>query len=94
MARKPGKLPSKTISEKYELEYGSDSLEMHNDAIKSGDKVLIVDDLLASGGTAKAAGSLVNNLGGKIISYAFLIELEELKGATLLGGTPIFSILK
>ncbi len=92
IARKPGKLPYETVSAEYSLEYGVDTLELHTDAIKKGDRVLIVDDLLATGGTAKATGSLVDKLGGKIVSYAFLIELEELKGTELV--QPVFSIIK
>ena len=94
LARKPGKLPSDTISEKYELEYGTDAIEMHKDAINDGDNVLIVDDLLATGGTAKATGSLVKRLSGKIVSYAFVIELVELNGADLLETNPVLSIVK
>ena len=94
MARKPGKLPSDTISEKYELEYGTDAIEMHQDAINDGDNVLIVDDLLATGGTAKATGSLVKRLRGNIVSYAFVIELVELNGIDLLDINPVFSIVK
>ena len=94
LARKPGKLPSDTISEKYELEYGTDAIEMHKDAINDGDNVLIVDDLLATGGTAKATGSLVKRLRGNIVSYAFVIELVELNGADLLDTNPVFSIVK
>ena len=94
MARKPGKLPSDTISEEYELEYDIDAIEMHKDAINDGDRVLIVDDLLATGGTAKASGSLVKKLGGKIVSYAFVIELVELNGIDLLDTNPVFSIVK
>jgi len=92
IARKPGKLPYETVNAEYSLEYGVDALELHTDAIKKGDRVLIVDDLLATGGTAKATGSLVDKLGGKIVSYAFLIELEELKGTELV--QPVFSIIK
>ena len=94
MARKPGKLPSDTISEEYELEYGIDAIEIHKDAINDGDRVLIVDDLLATGGTAKATGSLVKRLRGNIVSYAFVIELVELNGADLLDTQPVFSIVK
>ena len=94
LARKPGKLPSDIISEEYELEYGTDAIEMHKDAINDGDRVLIVDDLLATGGTAKASGSLVKKLGGKIVSYAFVIELVELNGIDLLDTNPVFSIVK
>ena len=78
--RKPGKLPRETISETYDLEYGTDQLEIHVDAIKPGDKVLVVDDLLATGGTMKAAIDLVEKLGGEVCGALFLIELTELKG--------------
>ena len=94
LARKPGKLPSDIISEEYELEYGTDAIEMHKDAIIDGDRVLIVDDLLATGGTANATGSLVKRLNGKIISYAFVIELVELNGAGLLDVNSVYSIVK
>ena len=94
LARKPGKLPYNTISEEYELEYGTDAIEMHKDAIIDGDRVLIVDDLLATGGTANATGSLVKRLNGKIISYAFVIELVELNGAGLLDVNLVYSIVK
>ena len=93
LARKPGKLPSETITEEYELEYGTDAIEMHTDAINKGDKVLIVDDLLATGGTAKATGSVVQKLQGEILSYAFLIILKGLKGDELLKPIPVFNIL-
>ena len=94
LARKPGKLPSETIAEEYELEYGTDAIEMHIDAINKGDKVLIVDDLLATGGTAKATGSVVKKLQGEILSYAFLIVLKGLKGDELLKPAPVFTILE
>ena len=94
LVRKPGKLPSDTVAEEYKLEYGSDVIEMHQDAIQIGDRVLIVDDLIATGGTAKATGSLVNKLGGEIVSYAFLIELLDLKGADFLCTNSVFSIIK
>ena len=94
LARKPGKLPSETIAEEYGLEYGTDSIEMHTDAINKGDKVLIVDDLLATGGTAKATGSVVKKLQGEILSYAFLIILKGLKGDELLKPVPVFNILE
>ncbi len=77
--RKPGRLPYKKISESYELEYGSDSLEMHIDAVKEGQRVLIVDDLLATGGTVEATARLVERLGGKVAGCCFLIELDFLK---------------
>ena len=94
LARKPGKLPSETIAEEYALEYGTDAIEMHIDAINKSDKVLIVDDLLATGGTAKATGSVVKKLQGKIFSYAFLIILKGLKGDELLKPVPVFNILE
>ncbi len=92
--RKIGKLPWKTHSVTYELEYGTDSLHMHHDAINPGDKVLIVDDLLATGGTVKATTELVQHSGGKIIGIAFLIELVDLKGRDKLRGYPVFSLIK
>ena len=78
--RKPNKLPGETISETYELEYGTDTFEIHADALKKGDKVLIVDDLLATGGTASAACNLVKKTGAQIVGCAFVIELDDLKG--------------
>lgn len=78
--RKPNKLPRKTISYSYDLEYGSNTLEIHEDAIKPGQKVLIIDDLLATGGTTEAAIKLVEKLGGEVVGCAFLIELVDLKG--------------
>ncbi len=78
--RKPNKLPAETIKESYDLEYGSDSIEIHADAIQKGAKVLVVDDLLATGGTAKAACNLVRKAGGKLVGAAFLIELKGLNG--------------
>ena len=78
--RKPNKLPAETLSQEYQLEYGTDKIEIHTDAIKEGDNVLIVDDLLATGGTAEAACKLINKTGGKLVGIAFLIELEDLKG--------------
>ena len=91
--RKPGKLPSKTIKETYALEYGTDSLEMHADAVKSGDRILIVDDLLATGGTAKAASALVRQLGADVIGIAFVIELTFLEGRAKLGDLPVHSLI-
>jgi adenine phosphoribosyltransferase len=82
--RKPGKLPYKIISEDYSLEYGTATLELHEDSISKGDKVVIVDDLLATGGTAAAAGSLVSKLGGETTAYLFTIELSGLKGRSIL----------
>jgi len=92
--RKKGKLPWKTNSVTYDLEYGTDTLEMHHDAINPGDKVLIVDDLLATGGTVKAVTDLVKQLQGKIIGIAFLIELVDLKGKEKLKDYPVYSLIK
>ena len=92
--RKPGKLPSATITQSYELEYGSDTLEIHQDAVKEGQRILIVDDLLATGGTACAANDLVRKAGGNVIGMAFLVELEFLKGRERLGETPLFVALR
>jgi len=92
--RKKGKLPWKTNSVTYNLEYGTDTLEMHHDAIEPGDKVLIIDDLLATGGTVKAVTDLIKQLEGKIAGIAFLIELTDLKGAEKLKGYPVFSLIK
>jgi len=92
--RKKGKLPWKTNSATYELEYGTDTLEMHRDAIKKGEKTLIVDDLLATGGTVKAVTDLINQLGGKIVGISFLIELTDLKGREKLKGYLVDSLIK
>ena len=92
--RKPGKLPSRTVRAIYDLEYGSDSLEMHDDGVSKGQRVLIVDDLLATGGTARATVDLVMGLGGQVYALAFLIELVDLKGRQRLGGETIHSVLK
>jgi adenine phosphoribosyltransferase len=92
--RKPGKLPSTTIRASYDLEYGSDSLEMHDDAVAKGQRVLIVDDLLATGGTAHATASLVKKLGGRVHALAFLIELAALNGRQRLPGETIHAVLK
>ncbi len=91
--RKPGKLPYQTIKESYALEYGEAALEVHRDAIEKGDKVLILDDLLATGGTAAAAVSLVKKLGGEVVELCFVIELKTLRGREKLSGVPIFSLL-
>jgi adenine phosphoribosyltransferase len=92
--RKPGKLPRKTISYSYDLEYGKNELHMHADAIKPGQKVLIIDDLLATGGTVEAAIHLVEELGGEVVGCAFLIELEDLKGRERLKDYEVFTSLK
>ena len=92
--RKPGKLPGQTISVSYELEYGVDALEIHHDAVASGEKVLIVDDLLATGGTAQAAVSLLKESGAQVVGLAFLIELDELGGRSKLEGEQVSSVLR
>lgn len=92
--RKEGKLPGQKISESYALEYGSAVLEIHKDAIKPGEAVVIVDDLLATGGTARATARLVQQLGGKVVGISFLIELGFLRGATNLAGFNVVSHLK
>ena len=92
--RKLGKLPAETVKAHYSLEYGSDSLEMHKDAVEPGQRVLIVDDLLATGGTAAATIKLVETVGGKVEGIAFLIELVALDGRTKLGTHLVHSVLK
>jgi adenine phosphoribosyltransferase len=92
--RKPGKLPAATRRASYDLEYGTDSLEMHEDAISPGERVLIVDDVIATGGTARAVGQLVEELGATVDAYAFLIELGALKGREKLGGYDILSLIR
>jgi adenine phosphoribosyltransferase len=92
--RKPGKLPSACVRATYDLEYGTDSLEIHEDAVKKGQRVLIVDDLLATGGTARATTDLVKRLGGEVHALAFLIELVALNGRAKLAGETIHSVLK
>jgi len=92
--RKPKKLPSATIREEYQLEYGTDALEIHTDAIVRGEKILIVDDLIATGGTVAASCRLVEKLGGTIAGLAFLVELSFLNGREKLKGYDIFSIVK
>ena len=92
--RKPGKLPSRTIRETYALEYGTDSLEVHHDAVGAGQRVLIVDDLLATGGTARATSDLVKRLGGTVHGLAFLIELVDLGGRRRLNGERLHTVLQ
>lgn len=96
-ARKPGKLPRETYSVSYELEYGTDSLEIHADAIQPGDKVLIVDDLIATGGTAAATGKLISEVGAELVGYACILELEFLNPRAALaeaGDQELFSLVK
>jgi adenine phosphoribosyltransferase len=92
--RKPGKLPARALKETYDLEYGKDALEIHHDAVESGQRVLIVDDVLATGGTAAAAAQLVKSLGGNLHGLAFLIELLFLKGKRKLEGEQVYSVLQ
>lgn len=92
--RKPGKLPSETITEHYDLEYGQDALQIHADAVERGQRVLIVDDVLATGGTAAASVELVKSLGGDLYALAFLIELQSLNGRKKLAGREIHSVLQ
>lgn len=92
--RKPGKLPAATHKESYNLEYGSDALEIHQDACANQQRILVMDDVLATGGTARAAVDLVRKSGGKIIGVAFLIELDFLKGREKLAGEPVYSVLQ
>ena len=94
IARKPNKLPYKTVKAEYSLEYGVDALELHIDSITPGDRVLILDDLLATGGTAKAAGDLVKQLKGDVVSFGFLIKLKDLKGEVFLKTNNIYSIIE
>ena len=92
--RKKGKLPAATIEESYDLEYGSATMEIHEDALQNGQRVIIVDDLIATGGTIGAAVKLVKNLGAEIIECAFLIELPDLKGREQLDGCKMFAIME
>ena len=92
--RKKGKLPYKTISESYTLEYGEETIEIHEDAIGSGDRIVIIDDLMATGGTIAASAALVDKLGGDILECAFVIELPDLKGREKLGNHNCFAIIE
>jgi adenine phosphoribosyltransferase len=94
LVRKPGKLPHKRVTMSYDLEYGKDTLEMHADAIVKGQRVLIVDDVLATGGTMKACVDLVKQLGGELCGAAVLIELEGLSGRSKIEGTKVHSVLR
>ena len=91
--RKPGKLPRETLRESYSLEYGENTIEMHADAVREGQRVLVVDDLLATGGTAAAAASLVRRAGGEVAGWLFLVELAALGGRARLDGAPVHSVL-
>jgi adenine phosphoribosyltransferase len=93
-ARKVGKLPGTKLSVNYELEYGRQGLEMHKDAISKGDRILVVDDLLATGGTSKAAATLAERMGGKVVGFAFVTELRKLNGRRKLAGYDVYSIAK
>ena len=93
-ARKPGKLPSECASVSYDLEYGQDALQIHSDAVGAGHRVLIADDLLATGGTAKAVVDLVEKLGGQVVGLAFVVELEFLPGRQKLAGYDVRSLIK
>lgn len=93
LVRKPGKLPANKVHQRYDLEYGSDQIEMHADAIQPGQRVLVIDDVLATGGTAKATADLVRAVGGVVAGCAFLIELDFLEGRKRLGDTPVVSLL-
>ena len=94
MVRKPGKLPYASIAEPYGLEYGKDTLHAHVDAVKEGDRVLIVDDLLATGGTAQATANLMTKLGAKVAGYAFVVELGDLGGRKRLGDSLVHALLR
>ena len=94
IVRKPGKLPYEKLNASYALEYGTNVLEVHRDAISSGHKILIVDDLLATGGTAAAIGDLVRRLGGEILGYSFLVELTDLRGREKLEPYTVWSLIK
>jgi len=92
-ARKPGKLPYKTVRQKYELEYGTDALEIHEDAIKFGDRVLIVDDVIATGGTTVAQAELIEKMGGEVVGFCFLVELAFLNPREKLKEYDVFSLI-
>jgi adenine phosphoribosyltransferase len=92
--RKPGKLPADKISASYTLEYGTNVLEIHQDAVQPGQRVLLVDDVLATGGSAKAAAELIEKLGGKVVGIAFVVDITALKGMDKLEGYEVFSLIK
>ena len=92
--RKPGKLPARSVKESYALEYGTDALEIHEDAVVPGQRVVIVDDVIATGGTAKATASLIRKLGGTVQALAFLVELEFLNGREKLAGENVHTVIR
>ncbi len=92
--RKPGKLPHRTLRASYDLEYGQDSLEIHADALRAGERVLVVDDVIATGGTARAVGELAARMGATVSAYAFLIELSFLSGRDKLQGAEVLSLIR
>ena len=94
LIRKKGKLPGEVVSQEYELEYGTDQIEIHKSSIKEGENILVIDDLIATGGTVCAACKLVEKLGGKVASVAFVIDLPELKGKEKLQGYDIFTLVE
>lgn len=94
LVRKKGKLPGKTVTASYDLEYGTDTLEVHDDAIRPGERVLVIDDLLATGGTVSAVVKLVKKLSGKVVGIGFLVELPDLKGRAKLKGNKVRSLVK
>ena len=94
IVRKPGKLPAECVCEEYTLEYGTDKIEVHKDAIKKGERVLIVDDLLATGGTMAATRNLIKKLGGEVVECTFVVELIDLKGRDKLKGESVYSIVE
>ena len=94
LVRKAGKLPRETVGESYELEYGSAEVEVHRDSVQAGQKVVVIDDLLATGGTAAAAGRLVRKCGAEVVAYLFMVELEGLAGRAQLTDAPVFSLVK
>ena len=94
LIRKKGKLPYTTVTKSYELEYGENTLELHSDALIAGERILVVDDVLATGGTAHAAGELVRMLGGEVVGNTFLIELKALDGRKRLNAEPVYSLLQ
>ncbi|HCA21080.1 MAG: adenine phosphoribosyltransferase [Eubacterium sp.] len=94
LIRKKGKLPRETVEASYDLEYGSATIELHKDAVKPGDKVVLIDDLIATGGTVAAAAKLVESLGGEVVKMIFLIELTDLKGREALAGYDVASVVQ